>query len=151
MYTIDIVCVGTLKESYLRDACGEYTKRLSAYSRVSVTELKEARTPEEEGAEILSVLGGPVAGRAVIALDIKGKKFSSEAFSGIIETLGVGGQSHIVFIIGGSEGLPLEVLSRADMRLSFSDMTFPHQLMRVILLEQIYRSFRIMRGEPYHK
>ena len=151
MHSIDIVCIGSLKEAYLRDACAEYTKRLSTYARLSVIELKEARSPEEEGVAILDVLGGPAAGAFIISLDIKGKKASSEEFAERIEKLGVDGQSHIAFIIGGSTGLSDTVLASSDLRLSFSDMTFPHQLMRVILLEQIYRAFRIMRGEPYHK
>ena len=151
MHNIDIVCIGSLKEAYLRDACAEYIKRLTPYARVSVIEFKEARSPEEEGTTILDALGGPAAGAFIIALDIKGKKSSSEAFAERIEKLGVDGQNHIAFIIGGSTGLSDTVLARSDWRLSFSDMTFPHQLMRVILLEQIYRAFRIMRGEPYHK
>lgn len=151
MYNISIICVGNLKETYLRDACAEYTKRLSAYAHISVIELKEARTPEEEGEAIIGALGSSAEGAYIIALDIKGKTLSSEDFAGKIEKLGVDGQGQIALIIGGSTGLSNAVLGRADMRLSFSEMTFPHQLMRVILLEQIYRAFRIMRGEPYHK
>ena len=151
MYNIDIICVGTLKESYLREAGLEYIKRLTPYARLSIFEVKEARTPDEEGAAIRTILDGSAAGATIIALDIKGKKMSSEDFAEKIKTLGVDGQSHLAFVIGGSTGLSDTVLGAADMRLSFSDMTFPHQLMRIILLEQIYRAFRIMRGEPYHK
>jgi 23S rRNA (pseudouridine1915-N3)-methyltransferase len=151
LYNIEIICIGTLKEPYLRDACAEYLKRLTPYARVSVIELKEARTPEAEGEAILSALDAQAAGAFTVALAIEGKRLSSEGFAERIAQLGVSGQGHIAFIIGGSTGLAPSVLTRADLRLSFSDLTFPHQLMRVILLEQIYRAFRIQRGEPYHK
>jgi 23S rRNA (pseudouridine1915-N3)-methyltransferase len=112
-----------------------------------------------EGAAILGALDGQTSGARtgqsegafVIALDIGGKRLSSEGFAERIEQLGIAGQNHLAFVIGGSTGLAPSVLARADLRLSFSDLTFPHQLMRVILLEQIYRAFRIQRGEPYHK
>jgi 23S rRNA (pseudouridine1915-N3)-methyltransferase len=151
MNTIIIICIGNLKEPYLRDACAEYLKRLTPYARVSVIELKESRTSALEGESILGVLDGAAAGAFTIALAIEGKRLSSENFASRIGQIGIDGQSHIAFVIGGSDGLSSDVLERADMRLSFSDMTFPHQLMRVILLEQIYRAFRILRGEPYHK
>jgi 23S rRNA (pseudouridine1915-N3)-methyltransferase len=151
MHNIDILCVGSLKEPYLRDACAEYRKRLTPYARVSVIEIKEARSPEAEGAAILAALDSACAGAFTVALAIGGKQLSSEGFAARIGQIGVDGQSHIAFVIGGSDGLAPAVLARADLQLSFSDMTFPHQLMRVILLEQIYRAFRILRGEPYHK
>ena len=156
---IYIICVGTLKEKYWKDAVAEYVKRLRPYCRPEIIELKEAKLPanaspadelavkEAEGREILSKLEK----KYVVTLEIKGKKLSSEKFSEEIEEIGLSGTSDIAFVIGGSLGLSDEVSKRADFRLSFSDMTFPHQMMRVILLEQIYRAFRISRGEPYHK
>jgi 23S rRNA (pseudouridine1915-N3)-methyltransferase len=150
---IEILCIGSLKEQYLRDAEAEYLKRLSRFAKVEITEVKEARTIEAEGAALLAKLGIIVNrnARYVIALDVRGKSLSSEAFAERVAELGLSGKSAITFIIGGSCGLSEEVLKSADLRLSFSAMTFPHQLMRVILLEQIYRSFKINSGEIYHK
>ena len=149
---ITILCVGKIKESYFRDAVAEYEKRLSGYAKISITEVADEPdsdlAPSVEGRRILEKLP---KGAYVIALAIEGKKLDSIGFSKKLSELMVGGNSHIVFVIGGSSGLSKEVLSAADFKLSFSDMTFPHQLMRVILLEQVYRSFRIMRNEPYHK
>ncbi|MDR1796062.1 MAG: 23S rRNA (pseudouridine(1915)-N(3))-methyltransferase RlmH [Clostridiales Family XIII bacterium] len=138
---IDIVCVGALRERYWRDAAAEYAKRLSPYCKLSVTEAREAaRLPLEHGADAY-----------LIALDVRGGKLSSEGLASKMEALALSGKSRLVFFIGGADGLSSEVLDRVDMRLSFSDMTFPHQLMRVILLEQIYRAFKIQKHEPYHK
>lgn len=157
---INIICIGKLKEKYWTDAIREYSKRIGRYGRISVIELKEERLPENaspadeenvkkaEGRNILKALA---AGSYVIALDIQGKQLSSEELAKKLENLTVGGQSTVDLIIGGSLGLSREVLQRADFRLSFSAMTFPHQMMRVILLEQIYRSFKIIHNEPYHK
>lgn len=157
---INIICVGKLKEKYLRDASAEYEKRLSRYCRVQIQELKEARLAEnaspaeeeavktEEGKSILKALS---SSSFVIVLDIGGKELSSDQLAEKIGSLATTGESTVDFIIGGSLGLSEEVKKRADFRLSFSPMTFPHQLMRVILLEQIYRSFKILRKEPYHK
>ena len=157
---INIICVGKLKEKYLRDASAEYEKRLSRYCRVQIRELKEARLAEnaspaeeeavktEEGKSILKALS---SSSFVIVLDIGGKELSSDQLAEKIGSLATTGESTVNFIIGGSLGLSEEVKKRADFRLSFSPMTFPHQLMRVILLEQIYRSFKILRKEPYHK
>ena len=157
---INIICVGKLKEKYLRDASAEYEKRLSRYCRVQIRELKEARLAEnaspaeeeavktEEGKSILKALS---SSSSVIVLDIGGKELSSDQLAEKIGSLATTGESTVDFIIGGSLGLSEEVKKRADFRLSFSPMTFPHQLMRVILLEQIYRSFKILRKEPYHK
>ncbi len=157
---ITVVCIGKLKEKYWIDAIKEYSKRLGRYCTLVITELKEDRLPdnassaeekkvkENEGKSILKVLRPD---DYVIALDVKGKQLSSEQLSEKIDALGVNGKSNVVFIIGGSLGLSSEVLSRADFRLSFSPMTFPHQMMRVILLEQVYRSFKIIRNETYHK
>ena len=145
---IQIVCVGKLKEVYWTKAIAEYSKRLSKYCNLSIDEIKEEREKEAEGKHILRKLK---AGVIVIALDIWGKDFSSEELAEEIEQFGLEGKNEVIFIIGGSLGLSQEVLDRSDMRLSFSKMTFPHQMMRVILLEQIYRSFKIIKGEPYHK
>ena len=156
---IDIVCIGKLKERYWTEACAEYIKRLSSYCSIKVTELREVRQTgtgsaaealvvEQEGRSILEKIGER---DYVIALAVKGKRLSSEGLAEKINALALKGRSDVCFVIGGSLGLSDEVMRRADMALSFSDMTFPHQMMRVILLEQIYRSFKIIRGETYHK
>lgn len=157
---ISIICVGKLKEKYWQDAVMEYSKRLAPYCKLKIVELKETKLPLNagtaeteavrisEGKEILSRLG---ENTFVIALEIKGERMDSEKFAKKIERLGNDGKSDISFVIGGSLGLSREVSARADYRLSFSDMTFPHQMMRVILLEQIYRCFKINKNEPYHK
>lgn len=157
---ITVLSVGKIKEDYFRKAIAEYTKRLSAYCTLEQLEIADEKAPEnlsakeegiikqKEGERILSKLE---PSSYLIVLDIKGKQLSSEALAEKIETLGVYGTSHITFVIGGSLGLSDEVISKADLKLSFSKMTFPHQLFKVILLEQIYRAFRIMKGEPYHK
>jgi 23S rRNA (pseudouridine1915-N3)-methyltransferase len=157
---ITIITVGKLKEKYLKDAIDEYAKRLSRYCRLDIIELPDEKTPdnasakeeegikEKEGQNILSKIKDNMF---VIAMDLGGKQLSSEEFSGYIDSLGVTGNSNIAFIIGGSLGISKTVLNRANYKLCFSKMTFPHQLFRVMLLEQIYRSFRIMKGEPYHK
>lgn len=157
---VTILAVGKLKEKYWRDAIAEYSKRLKSYCSLQITEIKESplranpsAADEEavkiaEGADILSRIR---PSDYVITLEIKGKGLSSEALAQKIEALAIDGKSSIVFVIGGSLGLSEEVSRRADFRLSFSAMTFPHQMMRVILLEQIYRSFKINRHEAYHK
>lgn len=157
---IQVVCVGKLKEAYWVDGIKEYSKRLSKYCKLTINELKEERLPdnaseaqemavkEAEGKTILKQLRKEAY---VIALDVQGKGLSSEKLAEKIESLGIEGKHEIVFIIGGSLGLSFAVLQRADFRLSFSAMTFPHQMMRVILLEQIYRSFKLIKGEAYHK
>ncbi len=157
---ITILCVGKIKEKYWREALAEYTKRLSRYCRMEILEVADEKTPdgasetveeqirEKEGARLLQVMP---ENAYVITLEILGKKYCSEKFAAEIERLTVSGQSHIVFVIGGSLGLSKSVLQRANGRLSFSDMTFPHQMMRVILCEQVYRAFRILHHEPYHK
>ncbi|WP_234117356.1 23S rRNA (pseudouridine(1915)-N(3))-methyltransferase RlmH [Clostridium hydrogenum] len=157
---ITLVTVGKLKEKYLKDAISEYSKRLSRYCKLDIIELQDEKTPEnasdkeeslikeKEGQKILGCIKDNMY---VIALDLKGSMISSEEFSELIGDLGIRGNSNIVFVIGGSLGLSKDVLSRADYKLCFSKMTFPHQLFRVMLLEQIYRGFRIMKGEPYHK
>ena len=160
MMNIMVLCVGKLKEKYWTDAVCEYAKRLSPYCTLKIDEVKEARLPdnagpaeeeavkEAEGREILRRIDRDAY---VISLEIKGKELSSEQLAAHVQELGVSGRSTVVFIIGGSLGLSPAVSARADMKLSFSPMTFPHQMMRVILLEQIYRAFKINRGEKYHK
>ena len=157
---ISIICIGKLKESYWTEGVAEYCKRLSKYCLLSIEEMKEERLPDNpskadeeevkdaEGKRILKNIKDQVY---VIALEIKGGEISSEALALKLEALGMQGKSEIAFIIGGSLGLSLEVLERADFRLSFSKMTFPHQMMRLILLEQLYRSYKIIKNEPYHK
>ena len=152
LVNINIICVGKLKEKYWTDAAAEYVKRLSRYCRIRIVELKEERLPDNaSAAEGRSILKSLSADSYVIALDGKGKQLSSEQLSQKIESLTLGGCSTVDLIIGGSLGLSDEVRKRADFKLSFSSMTFPHQMMRVILLEQIYRAFKISRREPYHK
>lgn len=157
---ITLLTVGKIKEKYLRDAIAEYTKRLGRYCRLTIIEVPDEQTPESAGAAIEDSIRRREAERLlrhikedayVITLEIEGKHLTSEEFARKIEDLGVRGKSHIMFIIGGSIGLGKEILTRSDFALSFSRMTFPHQLMRLILLEQIYRGYRIINGEPYHK
>ncbi|MBQ8015946.1 MAG: 23S rRNA (pseudouridine(1915)-N(3))-methyltransferase RlmH [Clostridia bacterium] len=160
MININIICVGKLKEDYLRMACAEYEKRLGAFCKLKITELSPARLPEnpndsqieaalnDEGNRILAKIA---QNEAVFALCIEGKEFSSEGLSKEIEKCAVSGFGTLAFIIGGSHGLSPAVKSRAKLRLSMSPMTFPHQLARVMLLEQIYRSFMISSGGKYHK
>ena len=157
---ITIVCVGKVKEKFFREAVSEYEKRLSRYCRFDIVEVADEKTPEgagslqeeqireKEGRRILEKLREDAF---VCTLEINGKRLSSEELARWMEKLTVGGTSHIMFVIGGSLGLHESVSRRADLRLSFSDMTFPHQLMRVILTEQVYRALRIIHGEPYHK
>lgn len=157
---ITIACIGKLKERYWTEAVQEYSKRLGKYCTLSINELKEERArdnpskaeeiaiKETEGKNLLRQIK-PEA--YVIALEIKGQELTSEKMAKKISGLALEGKSEITFVIGGSLGLSEEVLERADFRLSFSKMTFPHQMMRVILLEQIYRSFKIIKNEPYHK
>lgn len=157
---IQIICVGKLKEKYWQDACAEYMKRLGRYCNIEIVELKESRLPEnaspadeenvkrEEGASILKAIKD---GTYVITLEILGKMLDSPQLAEKMDELALGGKSNIAFVIGGSLGLSAEVSKRSDYKLSFSKMTFPHQMMRVILLEQIYRSFKINRHETYHK
>ncbi len=157
---ISILTVGKIKEKYLSDAILEYSKRLSRYCKLDIIQVQDEKTPdktsdiqikqikEKEGARLSSYIKDDAY---VIALAIDGKQLSSEELAEKINTLGINGESHIQFLIGGSLGLSDEILKRANFKLSFSKMTFPHQLMRVILLEQIYRSYRIINNEPYHK
>ena len=157
---ITLITVGKIKEKFYRDAIAEYSKRLSRYCSLEILELPDEKTPdgasealetqikEKEGQRILQSIKEDAH---VIALVIQGKQRSSEQLAAHLEQLTVQGKSHVCFVIGGSLGLSQAVQKRADEHLSFSPMTFPHQLMRVVLLEQIYRCFRIIKGEPYHK
>ena len=145
MQKINIVCVGKIKEKFYCDAVQEYLKRLSRFAKVDVREVAECRSLEEEAVSILKASKGKI-----VALCIEGKRYSSEGLAGYIKELTDTG-SECTFVIGSSCGLSDEVKSRADLKLSFSDMTFPHQLMRVILLEQVYRAFMINGGGEYHK
>ena len=157
---ISIVCVGKVKEKYFTGAIDEYSKRLSRYCKLEIIEVPDEKTPdgasetlnlqikEKEGRRILDKIPEDAY---VMVLAIEGKQPDSVELSKKIENLGVRGESHIVFVIGGSLGLSSEVMKRANEAISFSRMTFPHQLMRVVLLEQVYRAYRIMNNEPYHK
>ncbi|HIY18277.1 MAG TPA: 23S rRNA (pseudouridine(1915)-N(3))-methyltransferase RlmH [Candidatus Blautia avistercoris] len=157
---ITILTVGKIKEKYLKDAIAEYSKRLSRYCRLEIVETADEKTPDQASEALEKQIRKKEGERLrkylredayKIALAIDGKMLSSEEFAEKIERLGIQSTSHIIFIIGGSIGLDEEILKKADYLLSFSKMTFPHQLMRVILLEQIYRGYRILSGEPYHK
>ena len=157
---IRIISVGKIKESFYRDAITEYTKRISKFAVFEITELADEKTPdsaseaenlkilEKEGARILSAIK---PNEYVICLALEGKKLDSLSFSRKIEQIALSGYSCIDFVIGGSLGLSDNVKKRGDFLLSFSDFTFPHQLMRVVLAEQIYRAFKIAHNEPYHK
>lgn len=157
---ITLITVGKIKEKYLKDAIEEYSKRLSKYCKLEIVEVADEKTPDQasenverqirqkEGERILRYVKDDAY---VFTLEIGGTMLDSVAFAKKMETLGIQGKSHLIFIIGGSIGLGEEVLRRSDYALSFSKMTFPHQLMRVILLEQVYRGYRIIEGAPYHK
>lgn len=145
MNKVNIVCVGKIKEEYLRSACAEYVKRLSRFCKLEIKELAEGRTIREEAPSVLNAAKG-----YKIALCVEGETLSSPALADRIKKLTDRGEE-ISFIIGSSCGLDEAVKQSADLRLSFSPMTFPHQLMRVILLEQVYRSFMIISGSEYHK
>ncbi|RKD32106.1 23S rRNA (pseudouridine(1915)-N(3))-methyltransferase RlmH [Thermohalobacter berrensis] len=157
---ITIISVGKIKEKFLRNGIKEYSKRLSKYCKLKFIEVNDEKAPEnlseaemeivkdKEGERILNKLK---ENTYAIALEIKGKELTSEDFADKLDKLALSGRSDITFIIGGSLGLSKEVLDKCNFKLSFSKLTFPHQLMKLILLEQIYRSFRIIRNEPYHK
>ena len=157
---ITLITVGKIKESYFKDAISEYQKRLSRYCKIEIIEVADEKTPDNASELLQDQIKEKEAERILknirddaycIALAIEGKKTDSVSFAKHIENLGVMGKSNICFVIGGSLGLHSSVMKRADEKLSFSDMTFPHQLMRVVLLEQIYRCYRIINKEPYHK
>lgn len=160
MQTVNIICVGKLKEQYFRDACSEYIKRLNVFCKLNITEIREFKLPDNpnqteiknalksEGEDILRLLSHD---SFTTALCIKGSKVSSEGLASVISEKASNGISRLNFIIGSSHGLSDEVQQRANFKLSFSDMTFPHQLMRVILLEQVYRAYTIIANRDYHK
>jgi 23S rRNA (pseudouridine1915-N3)-methyltransferase len=157
---ITLVTVGKIKEKYFKDAITEYSKRLSRYCKLNIAEVTDEKTPDNASDVQEDQIKQKEADRILkyikedaycIALAIDGKKYNSVDFAKHIEKLGITGKSNITFVIGGSLGLHESVLKRADEKISFSDMTFPHQLMRVVLLEQVYRGYRIINNEPYHK
>ena len=157
---IDILAVGKIKEKYYRDAADEYLKRLSRYVKVNIIEVKDEKTDEGAGDHENDIVKQTEAARLgkyvnddayLIPLCIEGDEVSSEGLADLIASLENSGRSHVQFVIGGSLGIDEELKSKGDKKLSFSKMTFPHQLMRVILLEQIYRAYRIKNNEPYHK
>lgn len=157
---ITIVCVGKVKEKFYRDAIAEFEKRLGRYCKLEILEVADEQTPDGAGAALCEQIKDKEGNRILskikedaytITLEIAGKKMDSLQFASFLEQSAIKGRGSLVFVIGGSLGLSEAVLRRSDVSLSFSDMTFPHQLMRVILLEQIYRGFRISQGEPYHK
>ena len=157
---VTIIAVGKIKEKYFKDAILEYSKRLSRYCKLEIIEVMDKEIPDKlnesieediKRKEAVEILNRIKAGSVTIALDIKGDMWDSCELSKRIGDYCLQGNSHITFIIGGSLGLHKDILNRVDKRLSFSNMTFPHKLMRVILLEQVYRSFKILNGETYHK
>lgn len=145
MIKVNVVCVGKIKEAYLRDAVAEYSKRLSRFCRLEIKELPEGKSLKEEADPVLRASAG-----YKIALCVEGQSYTSDRFAADLKTLCDGGKE-ITFIIGSSCGLDRSVKEEADLKLSFSAMTFPHRLMRVILLEQVYRAFMINAGSEYHK
>ncbi len=158
--TVRILCIGKLKERFYAEAAAEFVKRLSRFAAVEVVELPDERAPEQlspaerervrsaEGRRILAKLA---EGEALVAMDLQGRELTSEAFAARIQGWMTGGRSRIAFAVGGSLGLSREVLARADERISFGKPTFSHQIFRIMLLEQVYRAFKIINGEPYHK
>ena len=159
MLNIHIVCIGKVKESYLRDAINEYSKRLSKYCKLTILELPDEKIPDKlnenlaneiKEKESNAILHHIKKDSYIICLDLAGKEFSSEDFSKNLENLSLQ-TSHITFVIGGSLGLSSEILKKAHQKICFSKMTFPHQLIRVFLLEQIFRGFKISHGETYHR
>ncbi len=157
---ITVITVGKIKEKFYREAVAEYEKRLSRYCKLEIIQVEDEKTPDKAGTALEAEIKRKEAERImkyikedayVVTLEIQGKMYDSEEFAGEIEKLATQGNSHIQFIIGGSLGLHEEVCTKADRAVSFSKMTYPHQLMRVILLEQVYRAYRIINGEPYHK
>lgn len=155
-----VICVGRLKEKFYTDAVNEFKKRLSRFAEVEIVELADEKAPEKLSdaeleqiklAEGRRILGKLADGETVVALEIRGVQLSSTELADKLKNLMLEGKSRIAFIIGGSNGLSSEVLSRADFKLSFSKMTFSHQIFRVMLMEQLYRAFKIINNEPYHK
>lgn len=159
MLNINIICVGKIKENYLKDAITEYSKRLSKFCNLNITELQDEKIPNKLNDSIITEVKNKECNKIIqaikkdsyiICLDLKGKEFSSEDFSKKIENIALNFNSSITFIIGGTLGLNQEILSMADEKICFSKMTFPHQLIRVFLLEQLFRAFKISNNETYH-
>ncbi len=159
MLNIQIICIGKLKETYLKDAINEYSKRLQKYCSLTITELSDEKLPNKLNYSIIDEIKSKECNKImqslrkdsyVFCLDLKGKQFTSEEFSKKIDDIALNENSHITFIIGGTLGLTEEVLKNSNEKISFSKMTFPHQLIRVFLLEQIFRAFKISKGETYH-
>ena len=159
MLNINIICVGKLKETYLKDAVNEYSKRLQKYCNLEITELADEKLPNKLNPSLISDIKNKECNKIlqaihkdsfVFCLDLKGKNFSSEEFSQKIDDIALNSNSHISFIIGVTLGLNDDVLKVSNEKISFSKMTFPHQLIRVFLLEQIFRAFKISKGETYH-
>ena len=159
MLTINIICIGKIKEAFFRDAISEYSKRLSKYCKLNIQELPDEKIPEKINDTIINeiktkecnnIINHIKKDSYIICLDLTGKEFSSEQFSKKIEDISME-SSQITFVIGGSLGLNQEILSLANQKICFSKMTFPHQLIRVFLLEQIFRAFKISNGETYHR
>lgn len=159
MLNISIICVGKLKESYLKDAISEYSKRLQKYCTLNIIELQDEKLPNKLNENIIKEIKNKECNKIlqtikkdsyIFSLDLKGKQFSSEEFSQKLEDIALNKNSHITFIIGGTLGLTEEVVKKSDEKICFSKMTFPHQLIRVFLLEQLFRAFKISKGETYH-
>lgn len=159
MLNINIICLGKIKEDYLKMAIAEYSKRLSKYCNLNITELQDEKLPDKINDSIIAevkqrecqkIINSIKKDSYVFALDLRGKQFTSEEFSKKIDDIALNFNSTITFIIGGTLGLNEDVLSKCNEKVSFSKMTFPHQLFRVFLLEQIFRAFKISRGETYH-
>lgn len=157
---VTVVAVGKLKEKYLKEGISEYSKRLSRFCELQIVEVEDEQAPENlsesQGIQVKKreaerIIKKAKEGSALIVLDLKGKKLNSEGFADKLNSFFISGKSHITFVIGGSLGLDDELVQKADFRLCLSDMTFPHQLARLILLEQVFRAFKIMSGETYHK
>ena len=159
MLSIDIICVGKIKENYLKDAISEYSKRLSRFCNLNIVELQDEKLPEKINNSIINEVKNKECSKMIqaikkdsyiICLDLKGKEFSSEEFSKKIENIALNFNSSITFVIGGTLGLNEEILSLSNEKICFSKMTFPHQLIRVFLLEQLFRAFKISNNETYH-
>ena len=157
---VTVVAVGKLKEKYLKEGISEYSKRLSRFCELQIVEVEDEQAPENlseaQGIQVKKreaerIIKKVKEGSALVVLDLKGKKLNSEGFADKLNSFFISGKSHITFVIGGSLGLDDELVQKADFRLCLSDMTFPHQLARLILLEQVFRVFKIMSGETYHK
>lgn len=159
MLNVQIICIGKLKETYLKDAISEYSKRLQKYCSLTITELTDEKLPnklnesiinEIKNKECTKILQSIKKDSYIFCLDLKGKEFSSEQFSKKLEDIALNENSHITFIIGGTLGLTEKILQKSNEKICFSKMTFPHQLIRVFLLEQLFRAFKISKNETYH-